>query len=132
MQIGQENSGVESEPARRYRLWREEQAAERARLEAEATELLYSSWTCGCSVGVRCADHGGPCQEGETQSLQGGKNEHNPAGATLIVMREIRRCFPDQAGDILRSLRWMGWEKFWSFERWNHFVGIELDGYIHS
>lgn len=123
---------AETESARRYRLFREQQAAELAEEQAAALDLLYSSWTCGCGEGIRCADHGGPCREGETQSLQGGKNERNPSGATLIVMASIRRSFPDQADEIIRSLRWMGWEKFWSFERWNHFVGVELDGYIHS
>lgn len=131
---------IETFHARRYREFREEQAAENARIEAEKLETLYSCWTCGCNPGCahlgqaseRCADHGGPCREGEKQLLQSGKSDRNPAGATLIVMREIRRCFPDQADEIIQSLRWMGWEKFWSFQRWDHFVGVELDGHIHS
>src|SRR4029077_20230906 len=120
---------------RRYREFREAERAENERIAAEKLDVLYSCWTCGCAeerLGIRCADHGGPCRPGERQSLQGGTNEKNPAGATLIAMKEIRRCFPDQADEIIQSLRWQGWGKFWSFERWGHFVGVELDGHIHS
>lgn len=124
---------IESEAERRYRLFREEQAAELERAELERIETLYSAWTCGCGTGVLCPDHAGPLQEGQTRSQQGGKNERNPAGASLVVMREIRRCFPDQADDILRALRWQGgFDPMWSFVRWGHYVGVELDGYIHS
>ncbi len=122
----------ESESARRYREFREEQKAERERVQAEVFDRLYSCWSCGCSAGVRCADHGGPCLPGDVQSLQGGKNERNPAGASLVAMAAIRRSFPDQAGDIIASLRWHPLEIMWSFSRWGHFVGVELDGEIHS
>ncbi len=131
---------LETDGERRYRLFREEQAAERARIEADRLDVLYSCWSCGCNPGCahlgqaaeRCADHGGPCREGEKQLLQGGKSDRNPAGASLVAMREIRRCFPDQADEIIQSLRWHGFDRLWSFVRWGHFVGVELDGHIHS
>jgi hypothetical protein len=48
-----------------------------------------------------------------------------------IVESEIRRCFPEKAEDILKSLRWSS--DHFSFMLCGIYVGVEKeDGYIHS
>jgi hypothetical protein len=47
-----------------------------------------------------------------------------------IVCSEIRRCFPNDAESILKDLRWS--MDHFSFSRWGMYIGIEMDGYIHS
>lgn len=46
------------------------------------------------------------------------------------VSESIKKSFPDQASDILANLRW-SYDHF-SFNRWGMYVGVELDGYIHT
>jgi hypothetical protein len=47
-----------------------------------------------------------------------------------VVRDSIKKSFPDQAKDIIASLRWSG--DHFSFTRWGMYVGVELDGYIHT
>lgn len=120
---------------RRFRLNLEQRATELEAEQAAKFEELFSCWSCGCSAESRCADHGGPCREGQKQSSIGGRNEKNPAGASLVAMAAIRRSFGSvegQADSIIQSLRWHGGDEFWSFVRWGMFVGVERDGYVHS
>jgi hypothetical protein len=119
-------------PDRRYDAWR---AMEKAALEHEqrqAIERLFSCWSCGCVPGEMCPDHYGPLREGERRAFQGGKSTKNPAGASLRAMRAVWDAFPREAQEIIASLRWHGLDVMWSFLRWDHFVGIETDGEIHS
>jgi hypothetical protein len=46
------------------------------------------------------------------------------------VSEAIKQAFPKDANEILDSLRWSG--DHFSFNRWGMYVGVELDGYIHS
>lgn len=47
-----------------------------------------------------------------------------------VVSMSIHKSFPKDANDILKDLRWsMG---YFSFNRWGMYVGVELDGYIHT
>lgn len=46
------------------------------------------------------------------------------------VSESIKKSFPDQALEILSSLRWS--YDHYSFQRWGMYVGVELDGYIHT
>ncbi len=46
------------------------------------------------------------------------------------VSSAIKKSFPDQSSDILDTLRW-SYDHF-SFNRWGMYVGVELDGYIHT
>lgn len=56
----------------------------------------------------------------------------NPKNAPPRVVESIVRAFPKDAAVIIRELRFHGFDRFWSFERWGMFVGVELDGYIHT
>lgn len=47
-----------------------------------------------------------------------------------VVSQSIQQAFSKQANDILKELRWSG--DHFSFNRWGMYVGVELDGYIHS
>jgi hypothetical protein len=47
-----------------------------------------------------------------------------------VVSGSIKKSFPDQAMDILKDLRWSG--DHYSFSRWGMYVGVELDGHIHT
>lgn len=49
------------------------------------------------------------------------------------VKNAILAAWPDQAEEIIASLRHhKGFDEYYSFQRWGMFVGIELDGYIHT
>lgn len=58
----------------------------------------------------------------------------NPAGAPPTVLEAIERSFPREAREIIRSLRFTmtAFDQYWHFHRWDHFVGVEPSGYIHS
>jgi len=48
-----------------------------------------------------------------------------------VVLDSIRKSFPKEAEDIIKSLRWSG--DHYSFLRWDMYVGVEVkDGYIHT
>lgn len=47
-----------------------------------------------------------------------------------VVSESIKKSFPNDASDILASLRW-SYDHF-SFSKWGMYVGVELDGYIHT
>jgi hypothetical protein len=49
-----------------------------------------------------------------------------------IVVQAIQNAFPKDADEILTSLQFDGIMNCWYFTRWGMFVGVELDGYIHS
>lgn len=49
------------------------------------------------------------------------------------VKNAIRDAWPDKADEIIASLRHhKGFDEYYSFVRWGMFVGVELDGYIHT
>lgn len=49
------------------------------------------------------------------------------------VKKAILAAWPDQADEIISELRHhKGFDEYYSFQRWGMFVGIELDGYIHT
>lgn len=49
------------------------------------------------------------------------------------VKNAIQTAWPDQADEIIASLRHhRGFDEYYSFVRWGMFVGVELDGYIHT
>lgn len=57
----------------------------------------------------------------------------DPATVPKEVTEAIRNAFPKDAEEILGSLRYHGGiDKMYSFVRWGMFVGVELDGYIHT
>ena len=58
-----------------------------------------------------------------------GMNEEGPSD---VVKKAIREAFPKDAEEIIAELRWHFGDGFWSFHRWGMFVGVELDGYIHT
>lgn len=50
-----------------------------------------------------------------------------------VVIEAIKKAFPKESEDILESLRYHGGiDKMYFFVRWGMFVGVELDGYIHT
>lgn len=52
--------------------------------------------------------------------------------APYAVVAAIQQAFPNDADDILRKLRYHSLDGYWSFVRWGMFVGVELDGHIHT
>jgi hypothetical protein len=46
------------------------------------------------------------------------------------VIDAIIKAWPDQAAEILTAMRWAGDHYF--VNRWGMYVGIEVDGYIHT
>ena len=48
------------------------------------------------------------------------------------VTEAIKNAFPKDAEEILGSLRYHSLDRMYSFLRWGMFVGVELDGYIHT
>jgi hypothetical protein len=48
------------------------------------------------------------------------------------VRQAIWKAYPDQAGEIISSLEWDGLNGNFYFWRWGMYVGVELDGYIHT
>lgn len=51
---------------------------------------------------------------------------------TQTVIDSIKKSFPKDAMEILDSLRFDHIMKCFYFTRWGMFVGVELDGFIHS
>ena len=49
-----------------------------------------------------------------------------------VVIDAISNAFPKESKEILASLQYDGILGCWYFTRWGMFVGVELDGYIHS
>ena len=49
---------------------------------------------------------------------------------STLVVESICNAFPKDPESILASLRWSG--DHFSFIRWGMYIGVELDGYIHS
>lgn len=49
---------------------------------------------------------------------------------TDVVIAAIKKAWPDQAKDIFNDIRWSG--DHFSFNRWGMYVGVELDGLIHT
>jgi hypothetical protein len=47
-----------------------------------------------------------------------------------VVSASIRERFADDADAILNSLRWSG--DHFAFNKWGMYVGVELDGHIHT
>lgn len=52
--------------------------------------------------------------------------------APSAVLQAIIRAWPEQCEEILKSLKHDTLMGCWYFTRWNLFVGIEKDGYIHT
>lgn len=52
--------------------------------------------------------------------------------APQAVIDAIRNSFPNDADDILSGLRYHACDDLYSFDRWGMFVGVELDGHIHT
>lgn len=46
------------------------------------------------------------------------------------VIESIKKSFSDQYTEILKQLKWN--RDHFYFERWGMYVGVELDGYIHT
>ena len=55
-----------------------------------------------------------------------------PQPITDVVAQAIRRSFPKECEDILKTLHWNAFGRHFYFERWGMYVGVETDGYIHS
>lgn len=49
-----------------------------------------------------------------------------------VVDLAIRRAFPKEAFEILKTLHWNGMGGHFYFQRWGMYVGVETDGYIHT
>jgi hypothetical protein len=59
-------------------------------------------------------------------------NQSFPKIITDVVIESVKKAFPDQANDILKSVKWDGMMGCYYFNRWGMYVGIEEDGLIHS
>lgn len=59
-----------------------------------------------------------------------GINEQEPDRATVKLA--VMRAWPQEAGAILRDMRWDGLAGCWLVERYGMTIGIERDGYVHS
>jgi hypothetical protein len=46
------------------------------------------------------------------------------------VGEAIKKSFPNDFLSIIKDLRWSG--DHYSFNRWGMYVGVELDGHIHT
>jgi hypothetical protein len=55
-----------------------------------------------------------------------------PKVVTDVVIESVKKSFPDQAREILETVKWDGLNGCYFFERWGMYVGIEKDGYIHT
>lgn len=50
----------------------------------------------------------------------------------LVVTRAIKEAFPRNWREYIRNLRWHNLMVCYSFTTNGMFVGVELDGYIHT
>jgi hypothetical protein len=53
-----------------------------------------------------------------------------PTEIPCVVIDAITAAFPDHAVEILAGLKWNRDHYF--FEKWGMYVGVEVDGYIHT
>jgi len=49
-----------------------------------------------------------------------------------VAIEAIKKAFPHHAQDILGELRWSEVNGCFYFTKWGMYVGVELDGYIHT
>lgn len=50
------------------------------------------------------------------------------------IVESIKRAFPKEADEILAEIEFNGlkFDPYFYFNRWGMFVGVELDGHIHT
>lgn len=75
----------------------------------------------------------------DLSEAQAGRLSHPPRTADAVpqdipavIVNSIWRSFPNEAKRILVTLHWSNLNECFFFERWETYIGIERDGYIHS
>lgn len=52
--------------------------------------------------------------------------------SAITVANAVRDAFPKSADEILQDIKLNSLERYWYFNRWGMYIGVETDGFIHS
>ena len=59
-------------------------------------------------------------------------SQEQPQTIPVAVRESLHKSFGPIATEIIKDLKWDSLNGNYYFVRWNMYIGVEVDGYIHS